>query len=402
MTAEGTSLAVERVARESYGRLVAWLAAHCGDLALAEDAMGDALSAALSTWPEQGVPSDPQAWLLTSARRRVIDRVRRQQTRDHGMDRLRQQAEEIQTSSLGGGLADRRLELLFVCAHPEIDAQIRTPLMLQTVLGLSAQRIGSAFLLSPTTLGQRLVRAKRRIQELGLSMELPAPKELQERLTFVLEAVYAAFGTHWDHQQQGTLDREALWLASLLATHLPQSPEAKGLYALILFCSARQKARRTPAGDFVPLHQQDTALWNHEQIATAEATVRQAAALRQPGPFQLEAAIQSVHAHRHVSGETNHRAILTLYRGLARMAPSLGAHIGMAASFQQLGRASEGLYVLDQLPKERVVRHQPYWAVRAHLLRDAGQEELAQAAFGQAIALCSDPAVQRWLTTVRG
>ena len=259
--AEGTALAVERVARESYGRLVAWLAAHCGDLALAEDAMGDALSAALSTWPEQGVPSDPQAWLLTAARRRVIDRVRRQQTRDHGMDRLRQQAEEIQTSSLGGGLVDRRLELLFVCAHPEIDAQIRTPLMLQTVLGLSAQRIGSAFLLSPTTLGQRLVRAKRRIQELGLSMELPAPRELQERLTFVLEAIYAAFGTHWDHQQQGTLDREALWLASLLATHLPQSAEAKGLYALILFCSARQEARRTSAGDFVPLHQQDTALW---------------------------------------------------------------------------------------------------------------------------------------------
>lgn len=399
--AEGTALAVERVARESYGRLVAWLAAHCGDLALAEDAMGDALSAALSTWPEQGVPSDPQAWLLTAARRRVIDRVRRQQTRDHGMDRLRQQAEEIQTSSLGGGLVDRRLELLFVCAHPEIDAQIRTPLMLQTVLGLSAQRIGSAFLLSPTTLGQRLVRAKRRIQELGLSMELPAPRELQERLTFVLEAIYAAFGTHWDHQQQGTLDREALWLASLLATHLPQSAEAKGLYALILFCSARQEARRTSAGDFVPLHQQDTALWNHAQIATAEATVRQAAALRQPGPFQLEAAIQSIHAHRHISGQTNHRAILTLYRGLARMAPSLGAHIGMAASFQQLGRASEGLEVLDQLPKERVVRHQPYWAVRAHLLRDVGQEELAQAAFGQAIALCSDPAIQRWLRQVQ-
>ena len=389
--------AVEIAARDSYGRLVAWLTSRCGDIALAEDAMADALERALQRWPIDGVPDRPEAWLLTTARRRVIDSARRSQTRVRAADRLRIEAEELVNTPFRTELPDRRLELVFVCAHPEIPQNIRTPLILQTVLGLDAKRIGGAFLVPPKTMGQRLVRAKRQIRELGLPIELPAESELQERLPYVLSAIYAAYGAGWD----GALDEgarglaeEALWLVRLVVHTLPD-PEALGLLALISFAESRRQARRGPAGAFVPLEEQDTTLWDADLILEGEKALWIASKERRGGRFQMEAAIQSIHAHRARSGRTDWRSVNLIYETLVNTFPSIGADIGYAASFGRLDRPDEGLAVLDAIPSARVDRHQPYWAVRAHLLFAAGHD--ARQAADRAIGLTEDPAVRDWL-----
>lgn len=398
--------AAEKAARDHYGRLVAWLAAHCGDLERAEDAVSDALEAALRTWPEQGVPRRPESWLLTAAKRRVIDDARRAKTRRDKVDRLRLDAQEAASVPFRTGLPDRRLELLLVCAHPDVPANVRTALMLQTVLGLNADRIGSAFLVKPATMGQRLVRAKRSIAAAGIPFEVPAAEALVERAGYVLDAIYAAYGTGWEIAQDtgalGTgLAREAIWLARLVVDLLPEVAEAKGLLALMLYCESRRAARRDAAGAFVPLHEQVTELWDRQAIDEAESLVRAAASLRQHGPYQLEAAIQSLHAHRLRSGATDWQKIGQLYAVLVERFPSLGAHIGYAASLGRAGAPGQGLALLDQLPMPRVERYQPYWAVRAFLLAELGQAEGAASAYERAAGLSEDPAVRRWLLAQR-
>ncbi|MCG8424467.1 MAG: RNA polymerase subunit sigma-70 [Proteobacteria bacterium] len=396
--------AVELAARDSYGRLVAWLTSRCGDIAMAEDAMADALERALLTWPEQGIPARPETWLLTTARRRVIDGARRKETRTRAVDRLRVEAEEAVNTPFRRALPDRRLELMVLCAHPDIGVGVRTPLILQTVLGLDAKRIGEAFLVAPATMGQRLVRAKRQIRDMGLSLELPEPSDLGERLPHVLEAIYAAYGTGWDGaMDEGArgLSEEALWLARLVVHALPEEPEALGLLALISFAESRRAARRTPGGLFIPLDEQDTALWDHDLMLEGEKAVWIAAKYTNPGRFQIEASIQSVHAHRARSGRTDWPAIHRMYATLTRFYPSIGATIGYAASFGSLDRVHDGLAVLDGLSAEKVARHQPYWAVRAHLLRRAGDVAAADIALERAIGLSEDPAVRAWLLASR-
>ncbi|MCO4773435.1 MAG: RNA polymerase subunit sigma-70 [Deltaproteobacteria bacterium] len=407
---EAAHRAVELAARDGYGRLVAWLAARCGDLTLAEDAVGDALEAALKAWPERGVPNNPEAWLLTAARRKVIDRVRRRQTRDRGADelrtasvqRLRIEATEAADTPYTSGLPDRRLELMFLCAHPDIAPRDRTPLMLQTVLGLDAARIGSALLVKPATLGQRLVRAKRRIKEKGLAFEVPPAAALPARLADVLEAIYAAFGTGWeawpDADEPGTgLAWEAIWLARLLVGLMPEAAEAKGLLALMLLSEARRVARRSPDGLFVPLEEQDTGRWDADLILEGEKALWMAAQQKSGGPYQLEASIQSLHAHRAKSGRTDWNGVCQLYAVLAQLYPSLGGSIGYAASLARVGRPEEGLQVLDALPETALRRHQPAWAVRAFLLKELGRADDARHAYRQAMGLCEDEATRRWL-----
>lgn len=392
--------AVEHAARQSYGRLVAWLAVHGRDLQRAEDAVGEALEAALRVWPTQGVPDNPEAWLLTTARRRVVDRARRQQTRVSAEDQLRLSAQEAAETPFRAAFPDRRLELLFLCAHPEIPAELRTPLMLQTVLGLDAERIAGAMLVKPATLAQRLVRAKRRIKEQGLSFEVPAPAEIDQRLGSVLEAIYGAFGTGWEAlaETDGTgLVQEAIWLARLLVDLLPDAAEAKGLLALMLYCEARRAARRDEAGRFVPLPEQDPADWDHALILEAEKALWMAARLRQPGPFQIEAAIQSLHVHRARSGTTDWVGIHRMYEVLVRHYPSLGAQIGHAASLGHIGRVADGLAVLDGLEAEEVVRYQPYYAVRGWLLVRLARFDEAREALQRAAGLSGDEAVRAWL-----
>jgi predicted RNA polymerase sigma factor len=246
---ESTHRAIERVARESYGRLVAYLCSNTRDVASAEDALSNALVAALTSWPQDGVPQNPEAWLLTTARHSLIDHARHQQVVVASEPTLVLLSEGREDMTLSTEFPDERLKLLFVCAHPAIDPAMHTPLMLQTVLGLDAARIAGAFLVSPKTMGQRLVRAKTKIRDCGIQFEVPQEDELAERLDAVLEAIYAAFGIGWDDmagvdQRGRDLAEEAIWLAQVLLHLMPSEAEVRGLLALMLHCEAKRPARR--------------------------------------------------------------------------------------------------------------------------------------------------------------
>src|SRR5262245_13640609 len=262
MSEAATSLAIESVVRDSYGRLVAYLAARSGDVAGAEDALGDAFVAALKRWSMEGIPEKPEAWLLHVARNRMIDAARRTEVRQKSETFLQQIAEEAQAvANAHEHFPDERLKLLFVCAHPAIDSASRTPLMLQAVLGVDAARIASAFLVSPAAMSQRLVRAKNKIRDAGIPFLVPEPPELSERASFVLDAIYAAYTTGWESLMETAsthhdLAGEAILLGRMLAQLMPREPEAHGLLSLMLHCEARRQARYTRTGKFVPLDQQ--------------------------------------------------------------------------------------------------------------------------------------------------
>jgi predicted RNA polymerase sigma factor len=392
---------IERVARESYGRLVAYLSSHTRDVASAEDALGNALVAALKTWPRDGVPQNPEAWLLTTARRSFIDSVRHQQVAAASEPTLQLLREERE-ATVSSEFPDERLKLLFVCAHPAIDPAMHTPLMLQTVLGLDAARIAGAFLVSPKTMGQRLVRAKTKIRDGGIQFEVPQARELPERLDAVLEAIYAAFGIGWDDmagvdQRGRDLAEEAIWLARVLLHLLPDEAEVRGLLALMLHCEARRSARRAPDGRYVPLSNQDTKQWSLPLIEEAERHLADAFRPGHLGRFQLEAAIQSVHAERARSGRIDWTAIATFYEQLIRISPTLGARTGYAAAIAEINGADAGLAALDVIAMDGVSGYQPYWAARAHLLQRLGKTAEALDAYHRAIGLAEDSAVRDFL-----
>jgi predicted RNA polymerase sigma factor len=399
---------VEAVARASYGRLLAYLSRETRDVAGAEDALSETLLAALTSWPKDGVPRQPEAWLLTAARHRLIDQARRQRVRLEHEDTVRLlTAESAAASVTGDAFADRRAELLFVCAHPAIDPSLHTPLMLQTVLGLDAARIAQAFLVPPATMGQRLVRAKRKILEAGIPFELPQESDLPQRLDAVLEAIYAAYGLGRDEvagvdQPGQDLAEEAVWLARVVLDRLPDEPEIRGLLALMLFCDARRAARRTPDGHYVPLSEQNPAAWSAATIREAETELAAASQLGRIGRFQLEAAIQSVHAERSQTGRTDWAAIVVFYEHLVQLAPTLGARVAQAAAVAEAHGAAAGLAQLDKIDTAVVATYQPFWAVRAHLLRQAGDVAAAVNAYDVAIGLTKDPATRQFLLDRRG
>jgi predicted RNA polymerase sigma factor len=398
--------AIEQAARDSWGRLLAYLASRSHDVAAAEDALADAFRAALETWPRTGVPDRPEAWLLTAARRRFIDQVRHARVHAEAMPALRAVTDEAQQLAESDMFPDERLKLLFICAHPAIDPSARTPLMLQTVLGLDAARIASAFLVRPSTMGQRLTRAKGKIRDAGIRFELPERGELPARLDAVLEAVYAAYGSGWDDvagadPRRRGLAAEAIGLGRLLLQLLPGEPEAQGLLALMLHCEARRNARRSPDGDYVPLSRQDTALWSRDLVDAAERILGTAAQAGGMGRFQLEAAIQSVHAKRAITGRTDWESIALLYEGLVRLAPTVGARIGRAAAVTEARGPAAGWAMLEELPSEAVTNYQPYWALRAHLLKRLRRIDEARAAWDRAIGLCEDPAMRRFLQSAK-
>lgn len=283
-TADGSSdaaRAAERAARESYGKLVAILAAQDRDIAAAEDALSDALVAALRVWPEQGLPANPEGWLVTAARNRMRNAVRAATVRRRAEPEILFRIEEIENNGLTKVLeSDDRLRLMFVCAHPAIDAATRAPLILQTVLGIDAARIALAFLLPTATMSQRLVRAKARIRDAGIAFAVPEPEDMAPRLDAVLEAIYAAFGSGWDAldmtDDPDALTGEAIWLARLIVAQMPGEPEPMGLLALMLYCAARRPARRDADGHFVPLDRQDARLWNRDMVIEAEGLLARA------------------------------------------------------------------------------------------------------------------------------
>jgi predicted RNA polymerase sigma factor len=405
-TQENTHRTIERLARESYGRLVAYLSAQTRDVATAEDALSNALVAALTTWPRDGLPQNPEAWLLTSARRSFIDLVRHRQVAEASEPTLQLLREEREVT-VSADFPDDRLKLLFVCAHPAIDPAMHTPLMLQTVLGLDAARIAQAFLISPTTMGQRLVRAKTKIRDGGIQFEVPQELDLPQRLEAVLEAIYAAFGIGWDDlagvdQSGRDLAEEAIWLARVLLQLMPKEAEVRGLLALMLHCEARRAARRGPDGCYVPLSEQDSQQWSLPLIEEAECHLAEASSRSRIGRFQLEAAIQSVHAERARSGRTEWNAIAVFYEQLIRISPTLGTRTGYAAAIAEAKSPKAGLATLDQIDLKDVSSYQPYWAVRAHLLQRLGKVSEAADAFDRAIGLAEDPAIRQFLLQKRG
>jgi len=404
---ESTHRTIERVARESYGRLVAYLCAHTRDVASAEDALSNALLAALTAWPQDGVPQNPEAWLLTAARRSFIDLVRHRQVVEASEPTLLLLQEPPKELTLSLEFPDERLKLLFVCAHPAIDPAMHTPLMLQTVLGLDAASIAHAFLLSPTTMGQRLVRAKTKIRRGGIQFEVPQERELPQRLDAVLEAIYAAFGIGWDDmagtdQRGRELADEAIWLGRVLLQLMPREAEVQGLLALMLHCEARRTARRGREGCYVPLSEQDSRQWSLPLIEAAERHLVEASSRGRAGRFQLEAAIQSVHAERARSGRTEWTAITLFYEQLIRISPTLGTRTGYAAAVGEANGPLAGLAVLDGIEPVAVSAYQPYWAVRAHFLQMLGRSAEAVDAFDRAIGLAEDPAVRKFLIQRRG
>lgn len=390
----------EAAARASYGRLLALLAARTRDIAASEDALSDAFLAALRTWPEAGVPASPDAWLMTAAQNSLKNAFRHQGVVDSSAADLLLLWDE--TAPDIAELPDDRLKLLFVCAHPAIDEEVRTPLMLQTVMGLDAAQIGAAFLVAPSTMGQRLVRAKAKIKLARLRFELPTQEDMPGRLGDVLHAIYAAFGTAWDGvsgADTGSHDLadEAIFLSRLLVELMPDEPEARGLLALMLYCESRRAARRGPQGQFIPLKQQDARLWASDLIVEAEKQLIQASQARVFGRFQCEAAIQSVHAQRPLTGHTQHAALATLYELLATHCPSAGVLVAQAAAMVEAGEPTRALEVLQRLVADEVQRYQPYWVTLARALAAVGDRTRSEQALRTAIGLTEDVAVRSFL-----
>jgi RNA polymerase sigma-70 factor (ECF subfamily) len=392
------------VARRSYGKLVAFLAARTGDVAAAEDALSEAFAAALTDWPAREIPASPEAWLMAVARRRMIDAARRRRSGQDAAGHLRLMAEELEAVDASrSDIPDDRLALMFACAHPSIDPGIRAPLILQTILGFDAATIASAFLMSPATMGQRLVRAKNKIRQAGIPFRVPERADLRERLDSVLEAIYAAFAEGWSDPagtefRRRNLAEEGIWLGRLVTSLLPDEPEALGLLALMLHAEARRGARRNARGEYVPLVDQDPALWNAELIEEAEALLYRASTMGVIGRFQLEAAVQSAHVVRRRTGASDWVAIERLYDALAAITGSPVVAINRAIAVAETRGAAAGLAALDALADDpRLSDYQPYWAARAGLLARTRELNAADAAYQRAIGLESDPAVRRFL-----
>jgi predicted RNA polymerase sigma factor len=391
------------VARRSYGKLVAFLVARTRDVAAAEDALSEAFAAALANWPLKGCPANPEAWLLTVARRRVIDALRGRRRDEAAAEQLRVMAEGLEAAAADAEIPDQRLALMFACAHPAIDASTRAPLMLQAVLGLDARTIASAFLTSPAAMGKRLGRAKEKIREAGIPLRVPEREELSGRLGAVLDAIYAAFTEGWadpggiDVVRRDLID-EALFLVGLVTELLPAEPEALGLLALMLHAEARRRARRQAFGEYVPLAEQDPALWDVRMMDHAEALLRRASTFGSIGRYQLEAAVQSAHVDRCRTGKANWPEVMQLYDALYALACSPVVAINRALVIAEVHGASAALRAMPEHEADaRLAEYQPYWAARAELLARTGAYTDARRAYEMAVGLERDPAVRRFL-----
>jgi len=393
------SSSIDAVAKNSYGKLIALLSARSGDIAAAEDALSEALAIAWTDWRAVGIPSSPEAWLLTVARRKMIDAMRKDRFRDRSDQDIDEIAATLVSISEDDEIPDRQLALIFACAHPAIDQTIRTPLVLQVLLGLNAERIASAFLTSPSAMGKRLVRAKAKIRQAGIPLQIPGRDELSSRLDTVVEAVYVAFTAGWgDATLCNDLVEEAIYLGRLVVDLLPNEPESMGLLSLMLFVHSRRHARRDENGAYVPLKEQSQARWEQMQITEAEALLDRASRFHRIGRYQLEAAIQSAHVCRLRTGNSNWKEVVQLYDALFSMTQSPVVAVNRALAIAEAEGPEMGLEMMpDPLSDPTLFVYQPYWAAQAELLSRCQKLDDAERAYQRAKGLAYDPSVRRFL-----
>ncbi|HEX8995545.1 MAG TPA: sigma-70 family RNA polymerase sigma factor [Ktedonobacterales bacterium] len=404
---------VERTFREESGQILAALIASVGDFGVAEDALQDAVEAALRQWPHEGAPRNPAAWLTTIARRRAIDRLRRDATLMRKQTTIEALA-ELETTPNDAATAtddipDERLKLLFTCCHPALSMEARVALTLRTLGGLSTEEIARAFLVPETTMAQRLTRARRKIRDAGIPYQVPPLRLLPERLEGLLATLYLIFNEGYTASAGDTLIRrelcaEAIRLARILVTllaheaELPEEPEALGLLALMLLTDARREARVDARGDLITLEEQDRSLWDAAEIAEGLALLDQALRSRTRGPYQIQAAINALHAQAPSAAATDWSEIALLYAALARLTPSPVVELNRAAAVAMADGPAAGLALLDALQlDERLGDYHLYHAARADLLRRAGRADEAAASYRRALDLCQNQVERRYL-----
>lgn len=404
-TTEPVRAVAEERARTGYGRLLALLSSATNDIAAAEDALADAFERALRAWPESGIPAYPDAWLLTVARNRLRDRWKSaEHTRTQQLDPEAGGLPHVLDDIDPDAIPDRRLELMLVCAHPAIAANARTALMLNTVLGFTAEQIARAYAVPAPTMSTRLTRAKSRIKAAHIPFRIPDRSDLPDRLDALLEAVYAAYTIEWPTGPEASgLPPEGLQLAQVLAELMPRDAEVRGLAALVDLSAARRSARTDDKGRFVPLARQDPSRWNRALIDRGRAHLAAAHGLGQLGRFQLEAAIQALHCARIDGTEPDPTLLLQLHRALVDLAPSLGAVTALASVTADVDGPNAGLAVLDSQvgPGDTASRYQPAWVTRAHLLARAGRHADALKALDKALSLTHDPSQRAHLEGLR-
>src|SRR5574341_2169304 len=401
----GTQEAIERVFREEHGRLLATLIRACGDFDLAEEAMQEAFAVAMERWPRDGLPDNPGAWITTAARRKAIDRLRRDRTL---ADKTRLLKADAALDALAGGtetnvpdLRDDRLRLIFTCCHPALAPEAQVALTLRTLGGLSTPEIARAFLVPEATMAQRLVRVKRKIREAGIPYRVPPAHTLPERLETVLAALYLIFNegyaaTSGDSLIRRELCAEAIRLGRLLCELMPDEPEALGILALMLLHDARKDARTEDGGDLVVLEEQDRARWHRGQIEEGAALVERALRMRRAGPYQLQAAIAALHCVAPAAEETDWAQIAALYGELLRAQPTPVVGLNRAVAVAMAGMPEDGLALLEVLA-EPLAEYLPFHATRADLLRRAGRKSEAVEAYGHALGLAGNAVERRYL-----
>lgn len=406
MTRAHVQAAVETIVREESGRVLATLVGRLRDFEFAEDVLQDALVAALRHWPEDGVPLHPRAWLLRTAQRKAIDRLRREaifQTKRAQLERLIALECQTRRDDVDETIPDERLRLVFTCCHPALSESARVVLTLRTLGGLTTMEIARAFLVSEATMAQRLVRAKRQIKAANIPYQVPPPDRWVERLDSVLSVVYLIFNEGYSATSGCTLTRadlchEAIRLGRFLVRLLPREPEVAGLLALMLLHDSRRHARMDDAGHLVTLEHQDRTQWNRDQIEAGISLVRAALALGRVGPYQIQAAISAVHTQAETYSTTDWQEIVLLYSKLYHLRPSPVIKLNATIALSMARGIEAGLVGLTELEKEGVLEHyQPFHAARADLLRQAGRKEDAAMAYRRALELTHNTAEQLFL-----